>query len=181
MLFDGIPAPLFFVRADQINAQVPYGVAGRDTVSVVVLHQLVATNVLRVRVQDAAPALFTLSTEPGRVIAVNSDGTLNSPANPARRGDFVTLYATGGGLTNPVVEEGAPAPSSPLALTRAPVRVRFGGVEQTPFFAGLAPGFAGLVQINVFVPETGPTGASVPLTISVGAFAGGVNPVIAVQ
>ena len=181
VLFGGVPAPLFFVRADQINAQVPYDVADRGTIDVVVVRNGVTTNVLQVQVRDANPGFFMFQDGSNRVIALNSDGSINSPANPARRGDFVLLFATGGGLTNGANDEGLPAPANPLALTRLPVRVRFGGVEQTPFFAGLAPGFAGLTQINVFVPENGPTGAAVPLTIVVGGFTGSVQPTISVQ
>ncbi len=74
-----------------------------------------------------------------------------------------------------------PAPSNPFALTQLPVRVRFGGVEQAPFFAGLAPGFAGLLQINIFVPENAPAGSAVPLSLFVGEFAGGRQPTMAIQ
>ena len=181
VLFGGVPAPLFFVRADQINAQVPYDVSGRGAVDVVVIRNGVTTNVLQVEVRDANPGFFMFQDSSNRVIALNSDGSINSPSNPARRGDFVVLFATGGGLTDGANDEGLPAPANPLALTRLPVRVRFGGVEQTPFFAGLAPGFAGLTQINVFIPENGPTGGAVALTIVVGGFTGGVRPTIAVQ
>ena len=181
VLFGGVPAPLFFVRGDQINAQVPYAVAGRGTIDVVVITGGVTTNVLQVRVQDAAPGLFGFSDGSNRVIALNSDGSINSPSNPARRGDFVILYATGGGLTNGPNIEGAPAPSNPFALTRLPVTVGFGGVSQAPFFAGLAPGFAGLVQINIFIPANAPTGAGVPLTLTIGGFTGSRQPTISVQ
>lgn len=181
VLFGGLPAPLFFVRGDQINAQVPYGVAGRGLIDVVVVANNVPTNVQQVRVQPAAPGFFGFSDGSNRVIAVNSDGSINSAANPARRGDFIILYATGGGLTLPAVQEGVPAPSNPFALTQLPVRVRFGGVEQAPFFAGLAPGFAGLLQINIFVPENAPTGGAVPLSLFVGEFAGGRQPTLAIQ
>lgn len=179
VLFDGIPAPLFFVRGDQVNAQVPYGVAGRGSVNVAVIQDLTATNQLPLRVQDAAPRFFTVSSNPAQVIALNSDQSLNSPANPARRGDFVTLFITGAGVTIPAVEEGQPAPSDELALTAAPVVVRFGDVAQTPFFAGLAPGFAGLTQINVFVPENAPVGA-VTLGLTVGGFEASNAPDLAV-
>jgi uncharacterized protein (TIGR03437 family) len=181
VLFGGVPAPLFFVQAGQINAQVPYEVAGRGTVDVVVIHDGVATNVLQVQVRDASPALFQFQDGSNRVIAVNSDGSLNASNRPARRGDYITLYATGGGLTTTGIETGSPAPSSPLALLRLPARVRFGGVEQTPFFAGLAPGFAGLVQINVFVPNNAPTGAAVPLELLVEGISGASRPTLAVQ
>jgi uncharacterized protein (TIGR03437 family) len=181
VLFGGVPAPLFFIRGDQINAQVPYEVAGRGAVDVVVVTQGVATNVLQVQVRDAAPGFFQFQDGSNRVIALNSDGSINSPQNPARRGDYVTFFATGEGLTTGANEEGVPAPSNPLALARLPVRVRFGGVEQTPFFAGLAPGFAGLLQINVFVPQNAPAGAAVPLQLIVGGFAGSAQPTLAVQ
>lgn len=181
VLFGGVPAPLFFVRADQINAQVPYSLAGRGVIDVVVITNGVATNVQQVRVQEAAPGLFELGGDPARVIALNSDGSINSPSNPARRGDFVILYATGGGLTNGPNTEGQPAPSNPFALTRLPVTVRFGNVDQSPFFAGLAPGFAGLLQINIFVPDNAPTGGAVPLALFVGGFTGSRQPTIAIQ
>jgi len=181
VLFGGVPAPMFFVRGDQINAQVPYSVAGRGVIDVVVVTGGVTTNVLQVRVQDAAPGLFAFSDGSNRIIALNSDGSLNSPSNPARRGDFVTLYATGGGLTTGPNIEGAPAPSNPIALTRLPVNLQFGGAAQAPFFAGLAPGFAGLVQINIFIPENAPTGSQVPVALNIGGFNAGNQPVIAVQ
>ena len=38
VLFDGVPAPLFFVRDDQINAQVPYGVDGKNATSLQVVY-----------------------------------------------------------------------------------------------------------------------------------------------
>jgi len=181
VLFGGVPAPLFFVRGDQINAQVPYAVSGRGAIDVVVITGGVTTNVLQVRVQDAAPGLFGFSDGSNRVIALNSDGSINSASNPARRGDFVILYATGGGLTNGPNIEGAPAPSNPFALTRLPVTVGFGGISQAPFFAGLAPGFAGLLQINIFIPDNAPTGAGVPLTLNIGGFTGSRQLTIAVQ
>ncbi len=82
VLFGGAPAPLFFVRGDQINAQVPYAVAGRGLIDVVVIANGITTNVQQVRVQPAAPGFFGFSDGSNRVIAVNSDGSINSPSNP---------------------------------------------------------------------------------------------------
>jgi uncharacterized protein (TIGR03437 family) len=48
-----------------------------------------------------------------------------------------------------------------------PVSVSIGGIDSEVYFAGLAPGFVGLYQINVRVPPTAPTGAAVPLTVTV--------------
>jgi adhesin/invasin len=59
------------------------------------------------------------------------------------------------------------APSGPLAQTTTPVTVTIGGQPATVTFAGLAPGFAGLYQINATVP-TGIAAGNQPVTISVG-------------
>lgn len=181
VLMGGAPSPLFFVRGDQINAQAPMSIAGRGQVDVVVVHDGTVTNSFQIPVREATPALFGFSDGSNRIIALNSDGSINSPANPARRGDFVVLFATGLGPTDPFVEAGVPAPSDPLATARLPIRIRFGGAEATPFFAGLAPGFAGLFQLNVFVPDNAPAGAAITVEILAGGFAGGVLPTIAVE
>ncbi|MCB9383994.1 MAG: trypsin-like peptidase domain-containing protein [Bryobacterales bacterium] len=181
VLFGGVPGPLFFVRGDQINAQVPYDVAGRGAIDVVVIYNGVTTNVTQVQVRDAAPGFFEIADGSNRAIAVNSNGTLNSASNPAARGDYVIFYATGGGLATSGNDEGLPAPSNPLATLNLPTTVRFGGVAATPFFSGLAPGFAGLVQVNVFIPTNAPTGSAVPLELLVGGFSGSKRPTIAIQ
>ena len=44
------------------------------------------------------------------------------------------------------------------------------GIPATPSFAGLAPGFAGLYQINVTIPEEVPKGV-VDITVAFGTSA----------
>jgi uncharacterized protein (TIGR03437 family) len=48
---------------------------------------------------------------------------------------------------------GAPAPSSPLAIVNGQVEVTIGGRPAEVVFAGLAPGYAGLTQINLRIPD----------------------------
>ena len=73
------------------------------------------------------------------------------------------IYAIGFGQTNPAVESGVAAPSSPLAQL-SNVLVRFGvpglfdsSIPVGAQFAGLTPTFVGLYQINVQVPVGVPT------------------------
>jgi uncharacterized protein (TIGR03437 family) len=165
--FDEITAPLFYTQAGQINAQVPYGIAGHQQVMVQVQTGGTLSNVTLVPVAAAAPGLFALSGGRGPGAILNSDLALNSAARPAARGSEVVLYATGEGLTTPAAAEGQLA-APPLPVPQLPVSVRIGGVIATVRFAGLAPGFAGLLQINVVVPANTATGPAVPVELQVG-------------
>ena len=62
---------------------------------------------------------------------------------------------------------------SPLANTANTLTVSIGGKDAPVQFAGLTPGFVGLYQVNVAVPDNVPKGDAVPATISV---AGQVGP-----
>jgi len=60
------------------------------------------------------------------------------------------------------------------------VTVAIGNGPATVPFAGLAPGFVGLYQVNVQVPANSPIGDAVPLALSVAGVA--ANPLtIAIQ
>jgi uncharacterized protein (TIGR03437 family) len=85
--------------------------------------------------------------------------------SPASRGEWLVLYVNGLGAVTPDVQSG----SVPAGLSSAVnlVSVSVGGVAAEVYFAGLAPGFIGLYQINFKVPETAPVGAEVPLIVTV--------------
>jgi len=146
--FGADAAPLFFVSAGQINVQVPYSVAGKRTVPVEVYLDGVPRARGEVGVAEAVPGLFTLEAGEGPVVALNRDGTLNSAANPAVRGDAVVLFATGEGMGKIPIEAGALA-ADPLPAPLLPVSVWIGGMPADVLYAGAAPGYAGLMQINV--------------------------------
>ena len=103
-----------------------------------------------------SPGLFTVDgSGSGQVAAVNQDGSLNNGANPAKAGSIVTLYATGQGLIGGMPPT-AQAAQGLLATSRDAAgvhqfRLRSAG---DVLFSGLAPGFAGLWQINVRVRRT---------------------------
>jgi uncharacterized protein (TIGR03437 family) len=113
---------------------------------------------MQVPVVDANPALFTLSSGTGNAVVVNQDGSINSDQNPAPRGSIVVLYATGEGQTSAAGVTGQPA-AAPFPQPVLPATLTMADIPANILFAGDAPGFVGLMQINAQVP-TGfvPTG-----------------------
>ncbi len=103
----------------------------------------------------------------GQGTVLNEDFSVNGPDNPAARGNVVQIFCHGlGPVTNPV-PAGDAAPPSPLSQTVNPVSVAIGGLDAQVPFAGLAPGFSGLYQVNARVPDAAATGNATLLTISV--------------
>jgi uncharacterized protein (TIGR03437 family) len=159
----GILAPLLFVSPTQINAQVPYELPA-GIAAVVVRTAGSQTSPAVVEITATAAALLT--SDHTHALAVNyPDGTLNSAANPAHPGDYLVFYATGQGLLNRPVSNGAPPPEGDPSLPLAGVEVRLGGVPAQVAFAGLAPGFVGLLQINMVVPKSAPGDQTLELTL----------------
>ena len=154
VFFDGVPAPLFFVRADQINAQAPYSLDGMSKTEVHVRFQGRDSEFVEFAVAPSAPGIFAFSDDPGRAVVFNQDDTLNSEDNPAMRGEVVVFFATGEGQTTPPGVDGLLAPEvlSELPRPELPVTVTIGRRDARVLFAGSAPNFAGLLQVNARVP-----------------------------
>ncbi len=169
---NGILAPLIYVSATQINLQVPVELAGQTTVQVVAQNGDLPSPPVSLSLVAAAPGVFTASVG-GRTqgAVLNKDNTLNTPANPARLGDIIQIYATGQGAVSNAPASGSPAPSSPLATTAVNPVVLIGGRQADIAFSGLAPGFVGLWQINAVVPATIPAGDAVSVQIVHGGVA----------
>jgi uncharacterized protein (TIGR03437 family) len=89
------------------------------------------------------------------------------PSRPAEPGEYLTIYATGLGAAVDDIAAGAPAPLDRRILLRNKISVVAGGVNIDPAFAGLAPGTAGLFQINVMVPDSVASGPEIPMTLKV--------------
>lgn len=161
---DGVEAPVHFVSSTQINFLVPY--SATPGLRPVVIRAGGATVNGNLRIITAAPGLFIKDTQtPPRGAILNQDDSENTQANPARRGQAISIYATGPGALNSVIADGAGAPADPLATTRSTPQVYIGGVPATVQFSGLAPGFAGLWQINAFVPERNFIAGRVPVQV----------------
>ena len=162
--FDGIAAPLVFVSRQQINLQVPYEIGGRTTAGVVVRSGELVSARVTVPVAAAAPGLFVIQGGAGAIL--NQDGSLNTPAAPESRGRAVVVYGTGQGLVEPLIPTGGPASGASLSV-RGGVTATVGGQPAQVLFAGLAPGFVGLFQVNVLLPAGAPAGAAVPVEVRV--------------
>ena len=104
------------------------------------------------------PALFTLSADGTGPAAAqhNSDSSAVTSSHRAAPGEIIRLYATGLGAVQPPVESGA-APEG-LSTAVGTVTVTIGGRPAGVVFAGLAPNFAGVYQINASVPDGVPAG-----------------------
>jgi uncharacterized protein (TIGR03437 family) len=178
--FDEVEAPLLFVRWDQINAQTPYALEGRTSVVVQVEHQGALSNPVAMDVAGTAPGVFVEAGSAGQGAIVNEDRTRNSDANPAARGSVVEIYATGEGQTEPAGEDGKLA-EEPYPVPRLAVAVSIGGLPADIEFAGAAPGFAGLLQINARIPAGVAPGDDVPVVVSIGGVSAQGGVTIAVE
>jgi uncharacterized protein (TIGR03437 family) len=172
-------APMYYVGPTQVNFQVPSNAPlGVDRIAVRTADtgELIAGGSLLVA--SAAPGIFTVNQAgTGQAAVVNQDNTINSPTNPAPAGSTILIYGTGQGQVSPAVTDGTMALNSPLSNTVATptsssttclntqpsmcvaIGSSFGDVK----YSGLAPGFIGLWQINVLIPQ-GVTGA-VPVRV----------------
>ena len=147
---NGIAAPLGYVSPTQINAQVPFEIAP-GTAQLTITSNGTTTGPVGLTIQTAAPGLFMYAI--GRAPAINQDGTLNGPGNPAPVGSYVSVYLTGQGLVDQPVATGTAAPIRTVSNTLAQTTATIGGILATVSFSGLAPGFVGLGQVNLLVPN----------------------------
>jgi adhesin/invasin len=160
-----MPVPLLFVSATQINAQAPFDIAP-GTATVVVRTGTLESAAAKAEIRRVAPGLLAADGN-GHALAVNyPGGALNSVQNPVHPGEYVVVYLTGQGAVDPLVASGAQSPAEPLSLPVAAVRAQLGGKPAEVSFAGLAPGFVGLLQVNLLVPDV--PGGEQPLEVIVG-------------
>jgi uncharacterized protein (TIGR03437 family) len=155
VLVNGVAVPVFYASAYQIDAQIPFGLAPGGTATVQVTSSSGSGPVLTLNTVDAIPGVYTTGFGGvGPVNAVNPDGSANSVLHPAAKGSYVTLWANGLGAVSPALVAGAVPPVSPLSLVAGSVTASIGGLPATVQFAGAAPGYPGLYQINLLVPST---------------------------
>ncbi len=161
---NNIPAPILYSLASQLAIQIPFEVAGQTTASLVVSVGGQSSVARTINIAPAAAGIFTVNQAGTQdAIVVHSDGvTLVTPQNPARINEVVVLYVTGLGVLNPALGTGALAAAN-TAVT--PVNLLFGTTPATLDYAGAAPGFVGLNQINARIPSGAQTGNAVPILL----------------
>jgi uncharacterized protein (TIGR03437 family) len=167
----GQPLPLYFTSGGQVNAIVPYDIAPNSSQQLIIQAGNALSQPEPVTVAAAQPGVFTqnqsgsgpgaiLGQKPGKVAA------LNTAANPASAGDALLIFCTGLGTVTPAVAAGSAASTTVLSNTDNPVTVTVGEKDAQVLFAGLAPGFVGLYQVNVIVPSGIAAASDVPVALT---------------
>jgi uncharacterized protein (TIGR03437 family) len=167
---NGTLAPLFFVSGGQVNFQVPWELAGQSQTTLAATLNGQTGAAQAVSLAPFAPAIFsTNAAGTGQAAVTDASNRLVDSTNPAKAGSTVLqIYCTGLGAVTNQPATGSPAPGSPLSWTTIVPAVTIGGAPAAAQFYGLAPGYAGLYQVNAQVPAASAKGNAVPLTISIG-------------
>ena len=162
----GIAVPLFYVSPSQINLQIPWELAGQSQAAVVVTTGVGSSTAVTVNISAAGPAIFTVnSSGTGQGAVVNVRGQTAAAATPVARGQYIEIYCLGLGAVSNRPSTGAAAvdASSPALV---PPTVTIGGMQVPSSFAGLAPGFVGIYQVNALVPLSVTPGSALSLSVS---------------
>jgi uncharacterized protein (TIGR03437 family) len=153
---NNIPAPLYVVSKNQISFLVPFAVSG-STASVIVKNSTGTSNTVTLPLATTSPGIYSTDLSgAGDGVILHADYSLVTSTSPATRGETVLVYLTGLGAVTPAVADGVAAPASPLSLVNLrsqQLAVDLDGEPAPIQFAGLAPGFPGLYQINVTIPK----------------------------
>ena len=151
LLFDGQAATTFYIGSSQINALAPANLKPGSTTQISIVVDGAATTVFSANIEGTVPGLFTVAGGAGQAAALNSDGSANSAANPAARESVIVLFATGqgGDLSD--------------------VSVTIDSYSAALSYAGPAPGFPGLMQINAQIPGGFLPPGILPVVMSIGS------------
>jgi uncharacterized protein (TIGR03437 family) len=167
----GESLPLFFTSGGQVDAIVPYDIAASSSHQLIVQNGNALSQPQTVTVAAARPGVFTQNqtgSGPGAILELKPDGSepLNTAANPASAGQALIIFCTGLGTVSPPVAAGSAAPIATLSYTDNIVTAKVGGIDAQVPFAGLAPGFVGLYQVNVIVPSGIAAADDVPVVLT---------------
>jgi len=184
VLVNGVAAPIVYTSALQTSVILPYElqISQVEAAMAQVVCNGVAGGVFPLHIVSAAPAIF--SSANGQAAVLNSDGSVNSPANPAARGSLVQIFGTGEGALSPAGEDGRieNGPVSGIPKPVLPVSVTFAGIASPDIeYAGVAAGSVdGLLQVNAKVPPSAPSGI-VPIVLIVGGVQSQPGLIIAIK
>jgi uncharacterized protein (TIGR03437 family) len=173
VVLGGEVIPLAFAANGQINALVPYDVQPNAAQQLIVQQNNTYSLPQPVLVGATQPAVFTQNQSgmgEGVIVVLKANGTEfeTAPSAPASVGDVLIVYCSGLGAVSPPVPAGMAASATMLSYTTNTVTATVSGQSAKVLFAGLAPDFAGLYQVNVVVPSGVNPSTSVPVVLSVG-------------
>jgi uncharacterized protein (TIGR03437 family) len=154
VLVNGVAQPLVFVSAGQINFVYANSTPGLTQLTV---KNINGQNTVNVRVAPAVPSIFLLDSAATAAAVDAIKGTVVSASSPFHAGDLVSIYVTGLGATTR---------TNFLDYAQIVPAVTVGGTPAAVSYAGRAPTFAGLDQINIVIPNVLNPGAAVPVVVT---------------
>jgi uncharacterized protein (TIGR03437 family) len=169
-------APILYASPTAINFQAPASTLAGPAAVQVIANCAAPTEktsaAQSITAQSATPEFFFFQLNPsGKNPIAATDAitgaSIGATFPSAKPGEYVTLYATGLGFTDPPFASGQLATQA--ASTIAPVSVSLNGVPLSAtdvLYSGVTPGFAGLYQINIHIPTTTPTG-DIPVSLTI--------------
>jgi uncharacterized protein (TIGR03437 family) len=152
---NGSSLPVMFSSPTQINLLFPDGLGTTAAGSILVSCAGMSSQATSLPLSNLAPGIFTATQNgKGQAAIINQD---NSIETPSPVGSVIAVYGTGFGSLV--------AGPDGLKHTALPVTAFVGDVPAAVFYAGEAPGYAGLQQINVQIPAGAPRGSAVSLRL----------------
>ena len=142
VLVDAKAVPVLSVSPWQINVELSQETPVKSTNFQALFDTGVVTPAEVAAVETTGPAVFLTDAQQAAVLHAGTS-ILADDAHPAKAGEILEMFGTGLGVTEPPIPAGQPAPANPLSEANADAQV---------LFAGLAPGFAGVYQVNFVVP-----------------------------
>jgi uncharacterized protein (TIGR03437 family) len=125
--FNNLPASILYNDGKQMNLLVPAELSANGSAQLVITADGAASAPKAVTVAPFAPAIFA-------GVALNQDASINSLQNPADPSSIVVVFATG-------------------LSGSGHLGARFHDQDiDAPYYAGPAPGLAGVQQVNVAIP-----------------------------
>lgn len=169
----GENVPLVFASPGQVNVQIPWELAGVQQASIAASVGGRISSLQMVNLAAFAPGIFSLNqqgTGQGAILIAPTGvlaGPQGSGSGPVAKGGYISIFCTGLGAVSNRPPTGAAAEADPLARTITMPTVTIGGKAAPVTYSGLAPGFAGLYQVNAQVPMDAPSGDAVPVAMSI--------------
>lgn len=161
-----LPAPILAIAFEngyqQINVQVPWE-GQRDPLYVEVFQNGIRAHTENT--QATGFSVFFTDANGFGVVFHATDYSAVTTQNPAHPGEYLVAYGNNLGPVSNTPPSGAPAPSSPLAMSIPPGSresgicgmndsISVGTAKVVPSYVGLAPGTVGIYQINFQVPAS---------------------------
>lgn len=167
-----IESNLLYVSPTQINFLIPYELTVTSA-EVVVARQGIAgpldlngTPSVNIQLTTFAPGFFQWNGN--FAVAEHADGSLVDAAAPAQPGETIVLYAAGLGRIVPDSSSGAIPTAAATILYASQLQIILNGSplpRSNIQYAGVTPGYAGLYQINVVLPDILPPNPQIQIVM----------------